>query len=366
MNKKVIIFGTRAEFIKLIPIFNEIKKREIAENFVAVYTGQHADLNAELFGWFDFQPDFTIALKNHNNSLSYSYAYILVEIQKVIDEIQKTNKIGVVLGQGDTTSCVASAMCAFFNEIPFGHIEAGLRTNDLKNPYPEEYFCKIISLTSTIHFAPTLIAQENLLKEGIKKENILLTGNTIVDSIELIKTKKINLENSVVFKKNTTNCILITCHRRENQNDSFNKLIDNIKQLAEENTLFNFIWLSHTTPFIERELNEDKFKQHKNISILPPLNVFELYKLYENTRLIITDSGGLQEEAPSFNIPVIVIRESTERVESIKLGYSSTINQNDLVAVFTELKDRKVVDMVNPYGDGKAAERIVNYLKTIG
>jgi len=348
----------------------EIKRQGLENNFVLIFTGQHEDLTKDLFERFEIKPNYTIHIKNSYSKLSYAFSDILSGIQKIIENIRRTDKISMIIGQGDTTSCVCAAMCSFFNGIPFGHIEAGLRTNDFKNPYPEEYFRRIITLTSTINFAPTIRAKENLLKEGIRKENIILTGNTIVDAIEIIRThipKPETKNNHCKNFINSKNNILITCHRRENQNNKFYTLVETIKLLANENPSLNFIWISHKTPFIKNELTSETFLDQNNIFVISPINVIEIYNLYNNTRIIITDSGGVQEEAPSFNIPVIIIREHTERTESIDLGYSklSSNLKEDLICSFNNLIKLRPMKMENPYGDGKASQRIVNYLNKI-
>jgi UDP-N-acetylglucosamine 2-epimerase len=367
MNKKLVILGTRPEFIKLLPVISEIKNQCLEENFYYIFTGQHTDLVKDLFSLFSFSPSYIIQTSK-NESLSHSFSYILSGIQNKIDEISKEHTIKSIIGLGDTTSCTCASLCAFFNQIPFAHIESGLRTNDLLNPFPEEFFRKLISLTSTIHFAPTLKAQENLLNEGVRKESILMTGNTIVDAIEIIKEKILNsnINLSRVKHFNKKNNILITCHRRENQNYKFKQLINIIRILSSENPELNFIWISHKNPYVEKEFRNTDFTENKNIYLLQPINIFELYYLYSRTKIIITDSGGIQEEAPSFDIPVIVIREKTERTESIDLGYSelAPLNNLDLLLAFNSLKHKKPVKMINPYGDGNAAMRIVSHLMT--
>jgi len=369
MNKKVIIFGTRPEFIKLLPVIIEIQQQHLDNDYIYIYTGQHTDLISDLFEIFSFKPSYALQLKNHNNSLSHSFSHILSGIQEVIENVKNNFKISIIIGQGDTTSCTCAALCSFFNHIPFGHIEAGLRTNDLANPYPEEMFRKIISLTSTINFVPTIKAKENLLSEGVKNENIIVTGNTIVDAIEMLRPLaliKVN-ENSIVKHFDSKNIVLVSCHRRENQNEKYLELIDSIKILAIENKSLQFIWISHVTPFVKKQLTNGQFNDINNIHILHPINIFELISLYEKTRLIITDSGGMQEEAPSFNIPVIVIRDHTERSESVEMGYSFVIgiNKEKLIGLFKTIINQQPVNMINPYGNGQAAQLIISYLKQI-
>jgi UDP-N-acetylglucosamine 2-epimerase len=366
MSKKLVVFGTRPEFIKLLPVIDEIKKQKLEEAFVFVFTGQHGEMTKELFHHFNFKPFVSIPLRNLNNSLSRSFAYILTGLQKIIDDIQKSYDISMIIGQGDTTSCACAAMSAFYNEIPFAHIEAGLRTNNFNKPFPEEYFRRIISLTTTIHFAPTESARENLLREGIAAEKIVITGNTIVDVIEMIKPmisgKNIRLLDD---RLKSANNILITCHRRENQNGNFHILAGAIKTLSAKYSSYNFIWISHKTPFIMKELKAGNFNDHPNIFILPPVGLPDMYYLYSITKLIITDSGGIQEESPGFHIPVIVTREFTERNESVKLGYSiiSGMNREKIIDSFNYLIQQPGMIMKNPYGDGKSGKRIVDYLK---
>ena len=366
MSKKIVVFGTRPEFIKILPIILEVKARNIENNYCFIYTGQHNNLISNLFDTFNFTPNYSIKFKNQKNSISYSFTHILSNLQVIIDEIKNKFTISIIIGQGDTTSCLCAGLCSFFNQIPFGHIEAGLRTNNLMNPYPEELFRKIISLTSTINFAPTVRAQNNLLREGVKKENILITGNTIVDAIEILKTETLNniSENSIMRKFTSKNNVLITCHRRENQNEKFNELINAVKTLATENSSLNFIWISHATPFVKKNLTKNNFSSNKNIHVLSPLNIFELFFLYHKTLVVITDSGGIQEEAPSFNIPVLIIRDYTERNESVEMGYSQIVglNYEKLINSFNKIIHKKAIKMINPYGKGNAAQLIVNYL----
>jgi len=369
MNKKVIVFGTRPEFIKLLPVIIEIQQQHFDKDYFYIFTGQHTDLISDLFEIFSFKPSYTLQLKDHSNSLCHSFSHILSGIQEVIENIKNDFNISIIIGQGDTTSCVCAALCAFFNHIPFGHVEAGLRTNDLKNPFPEELFRNIISLTSTINFVPTSKAKENLLREGIKKKNIIVTGNTIVDAIEMLKplvSSKIS-DNSIVRQFGLKNIVLITCHRRENQDEKYLELIDSIKTLATENKSLQFIWISHVTPFVKKQLTREPFHAINNIHILPPINVFELFFLYGKTQIIITDSGGIQEEAPSFDIPVIVIRDYTERSESVEMGYSEIIglNKEKIIGSFNKIINQQSIQMINPYGNGHAAQLIVSHLKQI-
>ena len=369
MDKNLVIFGTRPEFIKLLPVMVEIKKQNLETQFVYVFTGQHHEMTRDLFLTFNFSPDISLEEKNHHNSLSRSYAGILAGLQEAIDDLRKTHTIKMIIGQGDTSSCACAAMSAFFNEIPFAHIEAGLRTHNMENPFPEEYFRRMISLTTAMHFVPTAVAAENLLREGITEERIVITGNTITDVIEYLKpldSQPLDPMQDTGFPATATN-VMITCHRRENQNGNFHILVETVKTLAEEYPSLNFTWISHKTPFIQHELQSDLFGNHPNVRVIPPLGLIEMYRLYETTRLIITDSGGVQEEAPGFNIPVIVIRDVTERSESVDLGYSvlTGMNREKILDAFRHFMGRKRTTMINPYGDAHAAKKIVDCLNRL-
>ncbi|MBL0048627.1 MAG: UDP-N-acetylglucosamine 2-epimerase (non-hydrolyzing) [Bacteroidetes bacterium] len=360
MNKTLIVFGTRPELIKLIPIFIELKKQGLEKQYLSIFTGQHVELTQGLFEEFDFKPDLRIPLSNERNSIGLSFSAMLTALQEIVYAVQENTKIKMIVAQGDTTTCACAAFCAFINEIPFAHVEAGLRTHTIKSPFPEEYFRRIISLSSSIHFAPTEGAVKNLLQEGVKSEHIYLSGNTVVDTIELMKRKHRNTTEGI------RNTILITCHRRENQNGNFHDLVKTIKLLAETHPSLNFIWIAHKTPFVRNELATNDFDSYPSIFISPPLPLSEMYRLYSISKLIITDSGGIQEEACSFSLPVIVIRDTTERLESLELGYS-ILAQNasdDLIVKFNQVLNSNEQVMLNPYGDGKSAERIVNFLQS--
>ncbi len=362
-EKVVFIFGTRPEFIKLIPIFRLIEKKGLSDYFIYLYTGQQPDLVEELFSLFNFKPHLSFTVKMRNNSLCLSHSDLLLGIQNMVDKINANNKICLIVGQGDTTTCLSASMAAFMNKIPFAHIEAGLRTFDLSTPFPEEYFRRVISMTTDIHFAPTASAFENLVKEGIAPENILITGNTIVDSVNLMKEfsdMDVDKEKSFPERKS----VIISCHRRENQSIRITKLIQIIKQLALEYEDYSFFWLSHSSPAVKADLENGRLADVKNIHILSPLKLNEMHTLYRSAILIISDSGGIQEEAPSFNLPVIVIRDKSERIESVERGYSFIvdISYETIKRTFNMILITGLTEMENPYGDGKASERIIEYI----
>jgi UDP-N-acetylglucosamine 2-epimerase (non-hydrolysing) len=357
---KVIIFGTRPEFIKLWPVFREIETRNLRHKFSFIYTGQHHDYLSDFFKEFSFEPDIYLEPGSHGNSISDSYAVIFSNICIALQQIGRNNQISCIIGQGDTTSCAAAAMYAFLNHINFVHIEAGLRTYDLGQPFPEEYFRQIISISSTVHFAPTALCRENLIRQGVNSDRIIVTGNTVIDALNMLSDQS-GSNDLEGFEKNT---VLITCHRRENQNDNFYKLFEAVTELTVLYPELIFKWMVHKNPFVEKAISSRLLLKPDNLFFIEPVQPKVIYQFFRNTAIIITDSGGIQEEAPSFNIPVIVVRNVTERKESELMGYSvvSGIDKGKIISVFESLLNRKRKKMRNPYGKGKAARRIVNFI----
>jgi len=362
-DKILIIFGTRPEFIKLLPLFVKIKKRKINDRFHTVFTGQHSEFMTPLFHRFDFKPDVEIPYQDHENSIVKSFSTITLRLQETIDQIRSKDNIKCIVGQGDTTSCSAAAYVAFMNRIPFANVEAGLRTYDFVHPFPEEYNRRLITNSATIHFAPTAVAKQNLLNEGINESRISLTGNTVIDSIELFKNISVSGEILKCIDKNGKN-VLITFHRRENQDEVLDNLIHAVSEIAFNNRTINFIWISHCNPVVKSKLSNSQFDKHPNISVIEPVDFTEILLTYRYIQLIITDSGGIQEEASFFGIPVIVCREKTERIESIEKGIA-ILQSSDLCELnrkVTDLLNNPVQPIKNLYGDGKAADRILDIL----
>lgn len=362
MKYNVIVFGTRPELIKLIPIILEIRKRKLVDRFKIICTNQHKELIDDLLDLFEIKPDKKLPISNCGKSISDTLSSIIKELQLYV--ASNVNNINYIIAQGDTTSCLGAAMVAFLNKKPFAHIEAGLRTFDQGNPFPEEYFRQIISLSTNIHFTPTYKAKQNLLRENIHESKIIHTGNTIVDVMNILQNRPNRKKNEHIKKYiKSKNNIIITCHRRENQNGNFDTLIESIKTLATSNSELNFIWLSHLNPFVKSKTNHESLNNISNISVIQPITIFDMIDLYKSSQLIITDSGGIQEEAVSFNIPTIVIREKTERTEAINVGNSELVGNSSekLIAAFYKFLSRNVIDVNNPFGDGKAATRIIDF-----
>lgn len=370
MSKVLIIFGTRPEIIKLAPLILEFKKRNLRDHITLLNTNQHKDLLNNYFELFDIVPDHNLEIMHHGQSLSDLTSKTISELQYHLGMIkEQAGEPDFILAQGDTNTVFASAIIAFLNKIKFAHLEAGLRTFDFQNPYPEEYYRRVASISSEIHFAPTETAKENLIKEGINGEKILLTGNTIVDALKYICNTDALKNISFSKKFNDIYCrdnlILITCHRRENHGKNLANLIKAVISLSKIYTDHNFIWVTHPNPNVQIEIESSDLRSRKNIFPVEPVNYLEMISLYKKVKLIMTDSGGIQEEAPSFGIPVIIVGKKTERMEGILEGYSylAGTEESEIIHSFEKHLNAAIDIEKNPYGDGKASVRIVDYFE---
>ena len=370
MNKVLIVFGTRPEIIKLSPVIAEFKKRKLDDRIIILNTNQHEDLLKSFLNIFDITPDFNLNVMHPGQSLSDLTSNTIREFQSLLLMLKKEmNEPAYILAQGDTNTVFASAIVAFLNKIKFAHLEAGLRTFDYENPYPEEYFRRVASLSSEVHFAPSEIAKENLIKEGINGEKILITGNTIIDSLKYIcdacKNKPEALSENLKDIYNKNNLVLITCHRRENHGKNLTNLIEAVFSLSEKYKDYNFIWVTHPNPKVQSCIESSGLRNCSNIFIVNPLSYLEIITFYKKLKLILTDSGGIQEEAPSFSIPVIVIGKKTERIEGILEGYSylSGTEISEIINSFEKHLTDNIDIVKNPYGDGHASARIVDYFE---
>jgi UDP-N-acetylglucosamine 2-epimerase (non-hydrolysing) len=359
MKKILLIFGTRPEFIKLVPIIMEFRKRGLQNSLLLANTGQHTHLIAPLLQLFEIVPHFELNIMQPNQSLSKLNARALEQIQALLDDLAAKNETpACIIAQGDTTSVMAASMAAYYSRIPFAHLEAGLRTHHFAEPFPEELNRRITALCAAVHYAPTALAKKNLLKEGIPSKQIFVTGNTVVDALEMILP-------TVPEPTHPPKTVLITCHRRENHGENLLQLIKAVKILANKHPEFTFSWLLHPNPMVKEVVLASGIEQQPNIQFLQPLDYFEMIEMLKKTRLIITDSGGLQEEAPSFGLQTLILRDRTERPEAIDLGCSVLVgcdNYRRIVDAFEEKLCRNATIVRNPYGDGKAAIRVVNNL----
>ena len=362
-----VIFGTRPEAIKLIPVYKQLENNP---NFhtVLISTGQHYELLNDALSFFKIQPDFNFRVMKKRQSLSELSSSIMRELDKLVVQ----QKIEGVVVQGDTTSAMIASLVAYYHKLKIFHVEAGLRTGNKYSPFPEEINRKIITQVSDIHFTPTSLSEDNLKKENILGD-IVVTGNTIVDSLiyakDLISKNLKHYEN--LFEKvinGNRKLILITIHRRENYENHLDKIFEAIKILANKHKDHLFAFPRHKNPVI-LEKSDEYLQSTDNIYLMDALKYDEFLYLLMNSYIVLSDSGGIQEEAPSFNIPVLIIRDFTERPELILSngGILCGTNSESIVQHYenianSEVEYNKMSMAKNPFGDGKSAEKIIDYL----
>lgn len=371
MKKKLlIVIGTRPELIKLAPVILEYRKRFKKPPIIILNTAQHKELLEPYWKIFNIKPNVELDFMKQGQSLSELTSRGILQFENFINSYcQQGNSICGILAQGDTTSVMVSSMVAFYKNIPFYHLEAGLRTNDLYNPFPEEFNRKVASIVAQIHFAPTITSKKNLLNEGIKK-NIIVSGNTIVDAVNLFKSsfKKYKLKNkqlsNLSIESSISNNILITCHRRENHGKNLEDIISAVCKLAKKYKQFNFIWPLHPNPNVLSIVKSKIGTSYKNIFLTEPLEYIDLLFVLSKSKLVLTDSGGIQEEAPSFNVPVLILRQKTERPEGVEAGVAWLVgtNKNCIFKKAGELLSKGSFHFKNPYGNGKSSALIVSKL----
>ena len=372
MNAKIlIVFGTRPEAIKFAPLIKKINEHSILQLIVTV-TGQHRQLLDQMLEIFNIQPQYDFNLMSSNQTLTALTSNIL---KKTYDVLEREMPDWVLV-QGDTTTAFAAALAAFYKGIKVGHVEAGLRTNNLKKPFPEESNRRMISQLTSIHFAPTEAAFKNLIYEGFKSNDIVLSGNTVIDAVDLIKpilslkNDKISFGSpsidSLLLNLGEKKIILVTGHRRESFGAGFYNICSAIKQIAIRNPQTMLIYPVHLNPNVQQPVY-NLLGGVTNIKLIPPLNYLSFLYLLSRSHFVLTDSGGVQEEAPSFSVPVLVMRDNTERYESIKCGFSKLIglDTNKIIKeaeilLNDELEYKKMIPTHNPFGDGLASDRIIN------
>ena len=336
--------------------------------FIIVNTAQHKDLLKPYWKIFKITPDITLDVMKEGQNLSSLTAKILQQLQTFIDSLNR--KPQIILAQGDTTTVMSASLVAFYNRIKFVHLEAGLRSADFENPFPEEFNRRVAAIHATLHLAPTETAKNNLLKENYPVERIKVIGNTVIDALQFIKTSpQFNLTNfyneDLKPIQHENKLVLITCHRRENQGKNLLTIIDTIVKLAKNNKRYHFIWAMHPNPRIKNVLLKSELNNQSNIILTSPLDYLDILKVMSKCILIITDSGGIQEEAPSFKVPVLVLREKTERPEGVEAGIAKLVGAEKEIILnsFNSFQSVKFPENYsNLYGDGKAAGRCVDYL----
>ena len=370
MKKISIIFGTRPEAIKLIPVILELKKNKNFEINICV-TAQHREMLDQVLEIFNIKPDTDLDLMQPNQTLSTLTSRIINAVDNYFSEY----KPDIVLVQGDTTTVFAVSLVAFYHKVKVGHVEAGLRTGKKYSPFPEEINRVLTSRIADIHFAPTEISKNNLLKEGINSEKIFITGNTVIDALFLAKEKVLELKPKVNgLQKNLEEIspyILITGHRRENFGEGFINICSAISELALKYENYNFIYPVHLNPNVQDPVNK-LLANKKNIFLIKPQTYLPFISLMMNSKIILTDSGGVQEEAPSLGKPVLVMRENTERPEAVTAGTVKLVgtDKQKIINEVSKLLDnnleyKKMANAINPYGDGLASKRISEILSEI-
>lgn len=379
MKKIMLVFGTRPEAIKMCPLVKEFQKNPEKFETIVCVTGQHREMLDQVLRIFEVQPDYDLNIMKQGQDLYDVTARVLVGMRDVLRECQPD----VVLVHGDTTTSTAAALAAFYQQIPVGHVEAGLRTYNIYSPWPEEMNRQITSRIATYDFAPTPLSKTNLLNENVSEDKIFVTGNTVIDALHMV-VEKLNTDLDLAKEQeqvlliagydvkrlgNGKRLVLITGHRRENFGEGFISMVTAMKDLSEQYPDVDFVYPMHLNPNVRKPIHEvfgEDLTVYKNFFFIEPLQYLEFVYLMEKSYLVLTDSGGIQEEAPGLGKPVLVMRNTTERPEALDAGTVKLVGtDHDLIVseVSRLLEDSSYYDKmskaVNPYGDGLACGRIV-------
>ncbi len=384
MKKILLVFGTRPEAIKMAPLIKELDKHPNSFETIVCVTAQYREMLDQVLTLFDITPDYDLDLMQNGQDLYDITSRVLLGLRDILKEVNPD----VVLVHGDTTTSTASSLAAFYQKIAVGHIEAGLRTNDVYSPWPEEMNRQITGRIAKYNFSPTKLSKENLLKENIREDRIVITGNTVIDSIHLVLNqieKNRNIETTISslliklgisqikldsWTTSKRKLVLITGHRRENFGEGFTNICLAIKTLAENYPDVDFLYPMHLNPNVRKPILEVfNTSSLDNVVFIEPLEYLPFVYLMSKCYLILTDSGGIQEEAPGIGKPVLVMRNTTERPEGLEAGTVKLVgtNKDTIVKEVSKLIDSndlytKMSEASNPYGDGLASERIVKYL----
>ena len=376
MKKVLVVFGTRPEAIKMAPLVKVLEKEKLLELKVCV-TAQHREMLDQVLEIFEIVPDYDLNLMKSGQDLYDITANVLLGMKDVLSDFQPD----IVLVHGDTTTTSATSLSAFYQKIKVGHVEAGLRTDNIYSPWPEEANRQITGVLSTYHFAPTSNSQDNLLRENKNSKDIIVTGNTVIDALflaldkiensEVLKAKIIATINSQYKMNDSKKLILVTGHRRENFGQGFINICEALKTLALNNQDIDIVYPVHLNPNVQKPVKEI-LSDVSNVYLIEPLQYEQFIYMMSQSYFIITDSGGVQEEAPSLGKPVLVMRDTTERPEALEAGTVKLVG-TDMQVIIDEaqklLDDDKAYEKMskahNPYGDGKACERIVDFIKGI-
>ena len=362
MKKVMLVFGTRPEAIKMCPLVNELKKRSTIKTIVCV-TAQHRQMLDQVLEAFNVVPDYDLNIMKNRQTLFDITTNILAEIRTVLEK----EKPDVVLVHGDTSTAFVTALACFYLQTPVGHVEAGLRTYNIYSPYPEEFNREAVSIISQYNFAPTPLSRENLLREGRKAENIYVTGNTVIDAMQ--HTVREDYTHPELDWVGDGKLIFITAHRRENLGEPMHHMFRAIRRVLDEHPECKAVYPIHMNPVV-REAAEQELGDCKQIHIIEPIEVFDCHNFEARSFLCLTDSGGIQEECPSYGVPVLVMRDTTERPEGVDSGTLKLVGTDEEMIYKTFkllLEDKDAYEAMskarNPYGDGHACERIADILE---
>ena len=362
MKTVMLVFGTRPEAIKMCPLVNELKKRDNINTVVCV-TGQHREMLTQVLDAFGVVPDYDLSIMKQKQTLFDITTLILDRIKNVLEEV----KPDVVLVHGDTSTTFVTALACFYMQIPVGHVEAGLRTYNIYSPYPEEFNRQAVSIISKYNFAPTELSKSNLLKEGKDEASIYITGNTAIDALKT--TVREDYTHPELQWAEGSRLIIITAHRRENLGEPMHRMFRAIRRIMDEHPDVKAIYPIHMNPVV-REAAEAELGDCDRIHIIEPLEVLDFHNFLSRSYMILTDSGGIQEEAPSLGKPVLVMRDTTERPEGLKAGTLKLVGTDEEViySSFKELLEdenayKAMANASNPYGDGFACKRIADILE---
>lgn len=362
MKKVMLVFGTRPEAIKMCPLVNELKKRNGIKTLVCV-TGQHRQMLDQVLNTFGVVPDYDLSVMKEKQTLFDITIGILGHIKEVLE----SEKPDVVLVHGDTTTTFVTALACFYLQIPVGHVEAGLRTYNIYSPYPEEFNRQAVGIVAEYNFAPTELAKQNLLNEGKNPESVFVTGNTAIDALKTTVREDYTSEH--LEWASDSRLIMITAHRRENLGEPMHHMFRAIRRIIDEHPDVKAVYPIHMNPVV-RQAAEEELGGCESIRIIEPLDVLDFHNYLARSYLILTDSGGIQEEAPSFGKPVLVMRDTTERPEGIAAGTLKLVGTDEgtIYRNFKELLENKssyeaMSKASNPYGDGFACKRIADILE---
>ena len=378
----MLVFGTRPEAIKMAPLVKEFQKYPDKFQTIVCVTGQHREMLDQVLHIFEIRPDYDLNIMKQGQDLYDVTARVLIGMRDVLKEAQPD----VVLVHGDTTTSTAAALAAFYQQIPVGHVEAGLRTHNIYSPWPEEMNRQITGRIATFHFSPTLLSRKNLLAEGVKEEQITVTGNTVIDALYMVvdkikQDKSLDIELETLLKNagydvnrlvDGKKLVLITGHRRENFGDGFIHMCKAIKDLTQKYPEVDFVYPMHLNPNVRKPIHEvfgENLSNLGNMFFIEPLEYLSFVYLMEKSTIVLTDSGGIQEEAPGLGKPVLVMRDTTERPEALEAGTVKLVgtNYDKIICEVSELIDNqdyynRMSKAVNPYGDGLASNRIIEKL----